>query len=647
MTEAPAPPSRRTLHLVIPGPLDQATGGYIYDRRIVEGLTGLGWEVVVHSLDGRFPDVDDAGRSSMAATLAAIPDGSAVVLDGLASGGVPEVVEPHSGRLALVGLVHHPLADETGLDPAQRECFELLERRTLAACRGVVATSTFTARRLREGYGVDPARLRVVEPGCDPAPFAAGPPAGAPPHLLCVGSVTRRKGHDVLLRALETLRDRPWSCTCAGSLRRDPGWADSILDRVREAGLDGRMHFPGEVDAAALEALYAGASLLVLPSHFEGYGMVLAEALARGLPVVSTTGGAIPGTVPPEAGLLVPPGDPAALAAALGSLLPATGPDDDPRAEARRAALVRGARARAATLPRWDESAGAFERALAELIPGALPPAPPPGGTFSGDWLALREPVDHRSRPPSLAERLREAWKAKGWREVVDLGSGTGSNLRYLAPRIPGAQRWTLVDHDPALLARVGLVGLPGVEVTPRVGDLAGPVLDAIDGADLVTASALLDLVTGEWLAEVVQRCRRRGAALLLALSYDGSVRWEGPAPDPDDPAVLEAVNTHQLRDKGLGGALGPEGGRVAAELLRTAGYRVLEEPSPWVLGPADAALARALVEGWAEAAAEERPAEIPRFRDWARRRLAAVDDPGFRLVVGHLDLLALPPEEA
>ena len=252
---------------------------------------------------------------------------------------------------------------------------------------GVIVTSSFTAHGLGR-FGVDAARVRVARPGTDPAPPAGGPAPGEPPQLLSVASVVPRKGHDVLVRALARLRDLPWRCVCAGSLERAPDHARGVRALAAERGLAARIRFAGECGRAALDRIYAGSSLFVLASHYEGYGMVLTEALARGLPVVSTTGGAIPHTLPPDAALLAPPGDDAALAAALGSLLDAEAPGAvqsggavGPGA-ARRAGLAAAARRHAAALPDWDTAARTFEAQLLALAPeeagaGGRPPAAP------------------------------------------------------------------------------------------------------------------------------------------------------------------------------------------------------------------------------------------------------------------------------
>lgn len=272
---------------------------------------------------------------------------------------------------------------------------------------------------------------------------------------------------------------------------------------------------------------------------------------------------------------------------------------------------------------------------------------------FEADWLALREPVDHRSRSAGLVDALLAARDADALRSVVDLGGGTGSNLRYLAPRLPALREWTVVDHDPGLLSRTEAP--EGVTLRCVAGDLREEGLAEAAGVDLVTASALLDLVTRSWLAELATVCAGSGTPLLLALSYDGTVRWRKPAvpaatgpgellDDDEDRFVAEAVNRHQAGPKGMGTALGPEAWRAAAELLEAAGYRVRVVSTPWILaGEADAPLAAALVDGWVEAACQLHPDQAARIRSWGDRRVADLRAGRVAVEVGHRDLLALP----
>ena len=346
------------LHVVVPGSLDQRTGGYVYDALMVSGLRALGWTVTVHELAGAFPEPDAAARSAMNGTLESLPDGARVLIDGLAMGGLPSPVEAHGDRLRILALVHHPLAAETGLSEAERQSFEERERRALRPCTGVLVSSEFSAGGL-EAFGVPADRIRAVLPGTDPAIQAEGPGPGEPPMLLCVASVTPRKGHDVLVAALARARDLPWQCVCAGSLDRDRAHADYVLRRVAEAGLGERIDFVGERGTDGLAELYHGASIFVLASHYEGYGMALAEALAHGLPIVSTTGGAIPFTVPSDAGILVEPGDEYAFADGLRKLL-------TPGATTHQE-LAEGARRHAGELLTWPEAVASFAAAVEEL----------------------------------------------------------------------------------------------------------------------------------------------------------------------------------------------------------------------------------------------------------------------------------------
>jgi glycosyltransferase involved in cell wall biosynthesis len=343
-------------HFVIPGDWHTPTGGYRYDRRIAESLIESGWQVDRCTLGERFPWPDAATLAHAEGQLDALPDGALVVADGLAFGALPELAHRHAKRLRWVALVHHPLHLETGLDDDARDMLRSRECLALQAARHVVATSEATARDLAS-MGVPPERISVVEPGTDRVAAQRAPANGAV-RLLCVATLTSRKGHAVLLQALAGLQALAWTLHCVGSAQRDTATSEQLHRLAIELGLGDRIHWRGELDEAAVARHYAAADLFVLPSFHEGYGMVVTEALAHGLPVVCTTGGALAQTLPRAAGLHVPPGDVAALRGALASLI--TQPDE-------RARFAAGARAAAEQLPTWAQSAGRFAAVLEAL----------------------------------------------------------------------------------------------------------------------------------------------------------------------------------------------------------------------------------------------------------------------------------------
>jgi glycosyltransferase involved in cell wall biosynthesis len=302
---------------VVPGRLNQLTGGYIYDSHIVAGLKKRGHRLVVRQITRR-----DAAR-----VLASIPDDAVVIVDGLAGGVLPKEIEREAARLRFVALVHHPLARETGTSKAEAQRLQRSERRTLACARHVVVTSPGTATLLMREYGVRKSRISCIEPGTHRLPFGrlrARPGARRVRvnQLLCVATLTPRKGHVTLVRALARLKHLAWHLTCLGSLERDRKTAKRVRAEIRRAGLESRVSLAGEAASRRrIERHYADADVFVLPTEYEGYGMAVAEAIASGLPVVSTPTGAIAALVGREAGILVPPGNVTALAAALERVL--------------------------------------------------------------------------------------------------------------------------------------------------------------------------------------------------------------------------------------------------------------------------------------------------------------------------------------
>jgi glycosyltransferase involved in cell wall biosynthesis len=334
----------------VPGDLHTRTGGYGYDRRLIEGLRDQGLPICHLRWPAGFPYPTSAELAVVAASLAARPDGGIVIIDGLAFGAMPALAAAEGQRLRLIALVHHPLA----LEPMAPEAFIASEREALRHTRAVIATSGQTAETLRNVYGVSVDRLVVAPPGTNRVLPAAL--QGNPPHILSLGSVTPRKGHATLVSALAATRDLAWRCTIAGSLDRAPETVAALRAQIAAASLQARITLAGEVEDVAL--LYADADLFVLASLHEGYGMAFAEALAHGLPIIGTTAGAIPSVVPAEAGALVPPEDPVALAAALRRLL---------SVPAARVAAAAAARRAAATLPSWDRTTNTVAELLRSL----------------------------------------------------------------------------------------------------------------------------------------------------------------------------------------------------------------------------------------------------------------------------------------
>jgi glycosyltransferase involved in cell wall biosynthesis len=347
----------RALHFIVPAGIEdpaRPSGGNAYDHRIVRGLTEAGWTVHVHEVPGSWPRPDAESLDRLAGAIRAIPDGALVLLDGLVASPAPEVLTSAARRLRLVVLVHMPLGHGTTDGDARER-----EGAVLSAAATVVTTSAWARRALLELYALPGDRVHVAEPGVDPAELAPGTPAAGA--LLSVAAVIPGKGHDVLLDALTPLAGLPWRCHCVGSLERDPDFVEHLRRRALDGGLDGRVRFAGPQAEAELARSYAAADVLVLPSRGESYGMVVAEALARGLPVVAAEVGGVPealghgadGTRP---GLLVPSGDSAALRDALRRWLEDAG---------LRRRLRAAARERRASLADWSTTTSAVAGALA------------------------------------------------------------------------------------------------------------------------------------------------------------------------------------------------------------------------------------------------------------------------------------------
>jgi glycosyltransferase involved in cell wall biosynthesis len=346
------------VHVVVPEGFDdpgRPTGGNIYDRRVCAGLAEAGWEVLVATVAAAWPMPGAGARADLARVVSAIPDGETVLIDGLIASSAAAQLLPHTGRIRMTVLLHMPLA--TALDTHHDASAECSERAVLRAAAGVIVTSEWTRRQILTRYPIPARRVHVARPGTD---RVAAPPRPVRGQLICVGVLSRHKGQDLLVEALADLADRDWHCMLAGSLDRDPDFVEHLRTRITRLGYGHRVRLSGVLTGAALSHAYTTADLLVAPSRSETYGMTVTEALAHGLPVIAAAVGGLPeafgstadGTGP---GQLIPPGDPAALAAALGDWL---------GDEGHRHRLRAAARQRQSSLCGWEHTTQEIANAL-------------------------------------------------------------------------------------------------------------------------------------------------------------------------------------------------------------------------------------------------------------------------------------------
>jgi glycosyltransferase involved in cell wall biosynthesis len=355
----------------VPGSLDQPTGGYKYDRRVIAGLRQRGCQVDVIDLGDGFPRPPPETVHAALPRLCRVPAGQPIVVDGLALGVLPDVAAALRSTHRLIALVHHPLALESGLTPEEVAALRDSERAALAAVSRVVVTSPATRRVLVADYGVPKEIITVALPGTEDAAGAAvmrkrpGETVNQTINLLAVGAVVPRKGYDVLIEALNQLSDLDWQLVIAGDCKRDRATAAELVTTIARKRLEPRVYLAGAVSEHELAALYREADVFVLASRFEGYGMAYAEAIAQGLPVIGTRVGAVPDTVPADAGILVPPGDAAALAAALRAMIADAGLRERCSDAARKAPM-----------PTWEAAAQAF----LDVLQTPTLPSPASGG---------------------------------------------------------------------------------------------------------------------------------------------------------------------------------------------------------------------------------------------------------------------------
>jgi glycosyltransferase involved in cell wall biosynthesis len=345
------------ISFAVPGDFTALTGGYHYDRSLLEALCGAGWAASHLPLPGGFP-FPDAGEMRVAIDrLASVPGDHHLIIDGLAFGALDTSALSRI-KAPIVALVHHPLAHESGLPQAEARRLHALEQANLAHAAHVIVPSPYIREVLMRDYGVEGARITVVRPGRPTIPAVPmDGPKDDPPLILSVGLLHPRKGHDVLIAALAQVADLPWEAVIVGS-PWEPGHEAALDAQIAGAGLSDRVRLAGRVGDDTLAALYRRAHVFALATRFEGYGIVFDEALLHGVPIVSTTAGAVPGTVPSGAGTLVAPDDPIAFAHGLRAVL-----EDS----AQHAAQASAARAAGAILPTWADAAALVGQVLRDV----------------------------------------------------------------------------------------------------------------------------------------------------------------------------------------------------------------------------------------------------------------------------------------
>lgn len=341
----------------VPGDLDALTGGYIYEKQVLLGLRRAGWDVAHLPLPGGFPNPSTETVEIVARALAELPEDQPVLLDGFLTGAMPPeaLARLHA---PFVAITHHPLGYETGLDADRAVWLCTTERANLARSAHIIVPSPHTAEVLAADFGVPETGVTVAVPGVS-RPDKKDIARIQPPLILCVGQLVPRKGHDILLEALAPLTHLRWQARIVGHAV-DEEYAAGLKTQAARLGLRDRVTFAGEVPSNELARHYCEASVFALPTRYEGYGMVFAEALVHGLPIVSCTAGAVPDTVPSDAGCLVPPDDPQAFSAALETVL------TDP---ATHASMAAAAQAHGQRLPTWDDTAALVAQALAKATP--------------------------------------------------------------------------------------------------------------------------------------------------------------------------------------------------------------------------------------------------------------------------------------
>lgn len=343
---------------IIPGDINLPTGGYRYDREIINAWKSSGVDVELISIEGSYPFPSKGEKTGALESIKSFPKADIAVVDGLLGGVAPRFLQKLSETMPVVALIHHPLCLENGLSQTSTAVLEETERQGLAFTSCVITTSPTTSRTVEKLFNLNPAQIHTVLPGVARGTRSTGSENSCI-NLLCVGSVIERKGHKDLLLSLSKLMHLDWQLECIGSTQFDKPLYSELSAFVEREALTERVHFRGDVDEGVLEAAYSKADVFVLPSLFEGYGMAYAEAIVRGIPVIGTTAGAIPETVPAPCGILVEPSNVSALSSALESLIV----DETLRIKYREGSIKEEP-----NFPTWQGSAIQFAKILEDIL---------------------------------------------------------------------------------------------------------------------------------------------------------------------------------------------------------------------------------------------------------------------------------------
>ncbi len=342
---------------VIPGDINLPTGGYRYDREIINAWKTTGVDIKLISINGNYPFPSEAEKQDAIAQVDTFPKADIAVVDGLLGGISPGFLQKLCKIMPVVALIHHPLCLENGLDEATAQSLKQSEKQGLEFISNIITTSPTTSKTVAELFGFNTDKIHTVLPGVDRSATSTGNDDRTI-NLLCVGSVIKRKGHKDLLLALSKLTHLDWRLDCIGSTNFDKILFDELQMIIKQEKLTGKIKFHGGVTEEALEKACSKTDVFVLPSLFEGYGMAYAEAIVRGIPVIGTIAGAIPETVPENCGILVKPSDVSSLANALETMIS----NETLRAQYKNNAIVEEP-----NFPTWKNSAKQFVEILKDV----------------------------------------------------------------------------------------------------------------------------------------------------------------------------------------------------------------------------------------------------------------------------------------